>query len=166
MIFDRMRLGMWALALALVFVVLSTFVPRVTLLTILNGVFLGIVAATLIVYSPLIWLTFRKVGFDRVSQLSLGVGLLFLSIASQRLYWIIWHIYGTPPSWQSNPVLAAIAFVSIIGGALFVTAPGFPPANSPEPIVLGGSNRKLLLILGGLGGVVTFIVSVTTGAIN
>lgn len=166
MTFDRMRLGLWALGLAVAFMLLSTFIPRVMLLTILNGIFLGIVAATLIVYSPLIWLTFRKVGFDRVSQLSLGVGLLFLSIAAQRLYWIIWHVYGTPASWQSNPVLAGIAYVSIIGGALFVTAPGFPPANSPEPIVLGGSNRKLLLILGGLGGVVTFVVSVTTGAIN
>lgn len=159
----KSRAFLWAWPLTALFVVLSTFVPRVQLMTILNGVFLGVVVAIIIVYSPLIWFTVRKGKFDRVAQLSLGIGLMWLSIAGNRLYWIVWHNYGAPQSWQSNPFLAALVFISIVGGCLFVTAPGYPPEGSLEPAEFWGRNRNLLLILGVLGGIVTFGLSVFTG---
>lgn len=154
---------MWAFVLAGLFLLLATFVPRLQLMTILNGIFLGIVVAVIIVYSPLIWFTIRKGRFDRVAQLSLGIGLMWLSIAGNRLYWIIWHNYGMPQSWQSNPFLASLVFLSIIGGCLFVTAPGFPPEGSLEPREFWGANRNMLLSFGVLGGVITFGLSVFTG---
>lgn len=159
----KSKVILWAMLLAIVFVVVSSILPRIELMTILNGIFLGIVVAVVIVYSPLIWVTVRKPKFDRVSQLSLGIGLLWLSIAGQRLYWIIWHSYGAPNEWRSNPFLAAMVFLSIVGGCLFVTAPGYPPETSEETIELLGSNRNMLLFLGAIGGLITFGLSLYTG---
>lgn len=163
MIFTRSRLSVWALGLAALFAVFSSLVPRAELMTILNGIFLGVVVAALIVYSPIILLTFSNKRLDRVSQLSLGIGLLFLSNAGQRLYWIVWHVSGSPIGWQSNPFLQAMAFLAIIGGCLFVTAPGYPPDSSLEAVALWGANRRMLIILGGLGGILTFGLSVWSG---
>jgi hypothetical protein len=159
----KSKVFMWAWFLAGVFTLLALTVPRLQLMTILNGVFLGVVVAVIIVYSPVIWFTARKGRFDRVAQLSLGIGLMWLSIAGNQLYWIVWHYYGAPQSWQSNPFLASLVFLSIIGGCLFVTAPGFPPEGSLEPKEFWGTNRNLLLFFGVLGGIVTFGLSVFTG---
>lgn len=156
---------LWAWPLLALFILLTTFVPRIALMTILNGIFLGVVVAVVIVYTPLVWVTIRKRKFDRVAQLSLGIGLMWLSVAGNRLYWIVWHSYGMPDEWRSNPFLTACVFVSIIGGCLFVTAPGYPPEGSLEPVEFWGHNRNLLLFFGVLGGLLTFGLSLYTGGI-
>ncbi len=161
--FSRARLIMWALIHSFIFVALSSFVPRLALMTILNGVFLGIVVAVVIVYTPLVWLTFRRGNVDRVSQLALGIALLWVSIAGQRLYWIVWHANGMPEAWRSNPYLSALAFISIIGGGLFVTAPGYPPETSIDEISFLGANRKMLVVMGALGGMIASGLSVWSG---
>lgn len=161
--FSRARLFMWAIIHSFIFVTLSTFVPRLALMTILNGIFLGIVVAVVIVYTPLVWFTFKKNNVDRVSQLALGIALIWVSIAGQRLYWIVWHANGMPEEWRSNPFLAALAFIAIIGGGLFVTAPGYPPEGSPDEIEFWGANRNMLLFMGGLGGMATFALSLYSG---
>jgi len=163
--FTRSKLIMWAAIHICFFILISTFVPRLILMTVLNGVFLGIVVAVTIVYLPIVWQTFRKNEVDRVSQLAIGISLIWASIAGQRLYWIIWHNYGMPESWRSNPFLAFMSFISIIGGGLFVTAPGFPPSNSTEEAEFWGTNRNMLVALGVLGGVVTFSLSVFSGQV-
>lgn len=154
------KIATWAVALTAIFVALSTFVERVQLLTILNGVFLGIATAVIIVYSPLGFYSLRKNRTDRASQLALGIGLVWFSIFGQRLYWIIWRYNDSPESWQSNPFLSAMAFMAIIGGALFVTAPGYPPPTNEAPVTLWGANRPLLLGLGTIGGLVAFALSI------
>lgn len=154
------RFGLWAVVLSGLFVACVNLMPRVAFLAILNGVFLGVVVCVIIVYSPLVLATFYKPKTDRVSQLALGIGLIWLSIACQKIYWIIWHIYGAPLSWQSNGFLAWVSYIAIIGGCLFVTAPGFPPETSLDTQVeLWGANRTLLLTLGAIGGVVAFVLS-------
>lgn len=163
--FSRARLLMWAFIYTLVFVLASTFIPRLALMTILNGVFLGIVVAVIIVYTPLMWFAFRKGRIDRVSQMALGIGLIWLSIAGQRLYWLIWHSKGMPETWNANPYVSAMVFLSIIGGGLFVAAPGYPPEDSVEQSEFWGANRNMLLFFGTTGGFVTFIVSIVTGGI-
>jgi len=156
----RRKFGLWALALTLLFVIVSTFIPRTPLLAILNGVFLGVVVCVGIVYFPLVWLTFWKGGIDRVSQLAVGIGLIWISIAGQRLYWIVWHYFDTPAGWQSNPFLAAMAYISVIGGCLFVTAPGYPSEPVSRHVEIWSANRALLFVLGAIGGTVAFLVSI------
>lgn len=154
------KVASWAVILTALFAIVSTLVPRVEFLTILNGIFLGIATAVIIVYSPLGWYSLRKNRTDRASQLALGIGLLWFSIFGQRLYWIVWHYHGSPLSWQSNPFLAFMAFLAIIGGSLFVSAPGYPAPNDDIPVTLWGGNRKLLFSLGAIGGVITFALSI------
>lgn len=159
----RSKFSLWSLVISLLFVIASSLIPRVELMTILNGVFLGVVVSVMIVYSPLLWVSIRSNKGDRVSQLAMGIGLLWVSIAGQRLYWIIWHANGAPQSWQSNPFLSALVLISIAGGCLFVTAPGYPPETEIDTVAPWGENRKLLLIFGTLGGFATFLISIVTG---
>lgn len=159
----RSKLILWAFVLAAIYTVIAMVVPSVHLIIVLNGVFLGIVVAVTIVYSPLIWLTLGRKEFDRVGQLSVGIGLLWLSIAGQRLWSSVFNYYKAPMEWVNHPVTGAITFVAIVGGCLFVTAPGYPPKTSIEPVELWGANRRLLLILGSLGGMLAFVLSVYPG---
>lgn len=159
----RSKAFLWAVILGMLFSVLTFFIPKLELLTILNGIFIGIVTGVIIVYSPLIYYMIRYNKTDRVSQLAIGIGLLWLSIAGQKIYWIVWHSYGAPLSWQANYFLSAMSYLAIIGGSLFITAPGYPPPTSLEPVELWGANRKLLLILGAIGGIITFAFTLQTG---
>lgn len=161
--FNKSRLILWAITFLFIFVLLDYLIPTLALLTILNGVFLGVVVAVTIVYSPLVWYTINKRSLDRVSQLSFGIGLLWMSIAAQKLWWSVFHYYGEPDAWRNSTVSAAISFLAIIGGCLFVTAPGYPPETSLEAVELWGGNRKLLLTLGAIGGTTAFILSIWPG---
>jgi heme/copper-type cytochrome/quinol oxidase subunit 4 len=155
------------LLLAAIFAVVYAFsvmlVDKVQLLTVLNGIFLGVVTAVIIVYSPLFFLSLKKRSADRVSQLAIGIGLLWLAIAGQKIYWIVWKANDMPIEWQSNYFLSALTFLAIIGGGLFVTAPGYPSPQGVERVGIWGEHRNMLLTLGAIGGVLTFCISVYTG---
>jgi hypothetical protein len=159
----KARLFMWASIYAAIFVVLALIFPRVVLLTLLNGIFLGIVVAVAIVYAPLLWLTIRRNSVDRVSQLALAISLIWISVAGQKLYWLIWQGNGMPVEWRSNQFLALFTFLSIIGGGLFVSAPGYPSEDNHSLAEFWGANRNLLLVLGTIGGVTTCAISLYTG---
>ena len=154
---------MWALVMAVFFVLLQWLVPDQALIAILNGIFLGVIVAIGIVYAPLVWFTLKYGRLDRVSQLSVGIALLWLSTAIARAWSFIYRYNGAPIDWQNSWVVSLIAYLAIIGGALFVTAPGYPASSENEPIVLWGANRKLLLALGAIGGITTFVLSVYPG---
>lgn len=158
----KARFLLWVALLSLTFTFFSTFLPRNNFMTILNGVFLGIVVAVIIVYAPLGIYSIRKGKGDRVSQLSLAIGMLFFSLAGQRLHWLIWQAYGEQDSWRSNPVLQGLVFISIIGAGLFVTAPGYPPddENTFEKVAVMGANRNILIFFGAIGGILAFILSI------
>jgi hypothetical protein len=163
MCFTRYKLAMWAFFAFSVYVLLAYFVPSVTLIAILNGVFLGVAVAVTIVYAPLIWFSIFKFKFDRVSQLSVGIGLLWFSVISQRFWSFLFRYYGSQQDWLNGYFISAVTFVSIIAGGLFVTAPGYPPEPPIEPIDLWGSNRRLLTLLGIIGGVAAFALSIYPG---
>lgn len=161
----KSRLVVWAAFFALLFAILTQSFSRVVLSSILNGIFLGVMVAVVIVYWPLIWFAFRKGSTDRVSQLALGIGLIWLSIAGQKVYWIVWQAHGMPVSWTANDLLSALTLLAIIGGGLFVTAPGYPSLLPEEErqLMFWGANKKLLICLGALGGLITFAISVLSG---
>jgi hypothetical protein len=163
MCFTRYKLVLWALFAACLYVLLAYTVPAVTLIAILNGIFLGVAVAVTIVYAPLIWFSMFKFKFDRVSQLSVGIGLLWFSVIAQRFWSFLFRYKGSPEAWLNGYFISAIGFVSIIAGILFVTAPAYPPDPPIEPIDLWGGNRKLLIVLGLLGGISTFVLSIYPG---
>jgi hypothetical protein len=160
--FVKSKVFFWGCVIALFFSIVAYFTPRVLFTSVLNGVFLGVFVAVAIVYTPLIWASIGKGRLDRVSQLVIGIALLWVSVAGQRIYWLVWQANGLPQSWQFNQLLSGLILLSIIGGGLFVTAPGFP-ANDIDAAGVWGSNRKLLLWLGALGGLITFVISVSSG---
>lgn len=161
--FTRLRLTMWAFLAGAFFVLLHMVVPVNALIAILNGIFLGVIVAVGIVYFPLIWFAFKHGKLDRVSQLSIGIALLWLSTAIARGWSFYFRYNGTPDIWRDHWIVSLIAYLAIIGGALFVTAPGYPALAEEEPFVFWGANRKLLLILGAIGGITTFVLSIYPG---
>jgi len=161
--FTRFRLAMWATIALAFFGVLQVCIPDRALIAILNGVFLGVIVAIAIVYTPLVWYTLRGARMDRVSQLSTGIALLWLSTAIQRAWSFYFRYQGAPPSLMDSWVVSFVAYLAIIGGALFVTAPGYPSSTANTSIELWGANRKLLLTLGAIGGLTTFALSVYPG---
>jgi hypothetical protein len=128
------KLVLWAVVLISLFIFIEKFTNTVMVITILNGVFFGISFAVLIVYLPLIIYTIRHNIFDRVSQLSIGVGLIWLALVS--------------PYTEFN------IFLAIVGGVLFVSAPGY---DNKLPR-FAGSNRELMIILGITGGIITTLM--------
>lgn len=163
MIFTRYRLAMWALFLAGVYFLLALLVKPALLIVIFNGVFLGVAVAVAIVYTPLVWFTLFKYKFDRVAQLSVGIALLWINVIGQRFWSFLFRLNGSPESWLYGHFLSFITFVAIVGGALFVTAPGYPSDTKITPIDAWGENRNLLLGLGFIGGLTTFVLSVWPG---
>ncbi len=159
----RYRLIMWAVIALLIYTLLALTVPPPMLIAILNGVFLGVAVAVTIVYAPLVWFTIFKFKFDRVSQLAVGIGLLWASVIAQRFWSFLFRYNGSPASWLNGYFISAVTFASIVAGILFVTAPGYPPESRPIPVELWGANRKLLTVLGTIGGVTTFVLSIYPG---
>jgi hypothetical protein len=161
--FTRYKLAMWAVFAVCLYALLAYTVPAVMLIAVLNGIFLGVAVAVTIVYAPLIWFSMFKYKFDRVSQLSVGIGLLWFSVIAQRFWSFLFRYNGSPESWLNGYFISAIGFVSIIAGVLFVTAPAYPDEPPLTPIDLWGGNRKLLILLGLAGGVTTFVLSIYPG---
>lgn len=159
---NRRNLALWATILISLFFILSWLIPEPPFISLLNGVFFGISIAVAIVYSPLIWDSLRHSRFDRVAQLSIGIGLIWLSMFLQRGWSSFNRLFGDIGTAANSPVVAFLVFMAIVGGSLFVTAPGYYEAVELQPR-FGGNNRHLLVILGLLGGTLTSVAYIVFG---
>jgi hypothetical protein len=148
------KLVLWAVVLISLFIFIEKFTNTVMVITILIGVFFGISFAVLIVYLPLIIYTIRHNIFDRVSQLSIGVGLIWLALVSQRVLAMYNRFYGSAEGAANSPYTEFNIFLAIVGGVLFVSAPGY---DNKLPR-FAGSNRELMIILGITGGIITTLM--------
>lgn len=154
--FTTARIVMWAAFLTAGYFLLAKIVTPTLLLDVINGAFLGVLVAVFIVYSPLVWDSLWNSKFDRVSQLSIGIGLLWLSIGMTKGWEGFIKYSGNPACLANHPLVGYIAFVAVCAGSLFVTAPGYHSTATPIPF--GGGNRKLLLIFGALGAFVALVL--------
>lgn len=111
------------MAAALYFVLLLT-VPAGLLTEVFNGVFLGIVGTVTVVFFPLFVRSIRKREFDRVSQMTIGIMLTWVSLILSRSISTAVNAAGPELRTQAAPLIALAAYVAIIGGILHVTAPG------------------------------------------
>lgn len=119
----RRKLIVFTAAAAVLFFVLDHFFPAAFLVQIFNGMFLGLVGAVAVVFFPLFWRAITRREFDRVSQLSIGIILTWVSLIISRSLNVIGQTQGDlnrlPPS-----AIALAAYLAIIGAVLHITAPG------------------------------------------
>lgn len=157
----RFTLILWAIGLSLAYFAVSLVVSPPYLINILNGIFIGIVIAVIIVYAPLVKESVISNKFDRTSQLSIGIGVLWLSIAMSRIWSAYYSYKGSSIQLLNHPIIGYITFLAIIGGILFVTAPGYYLDGEKRPN-FGGKNLKLVVSFAILGGILASIISFNT----
>ncbi len=152
----RRNLILWGLGLIIFYSLTSFFVEEPPFINLLNGIFFGVSVAVSIVYAPLFLHSIQHPQFDRVSQLSIGIGLVWLSLLCQRLWNTANRYYGSADGAVNSPITGFIIFMAIVGGSLFVTAPGY--TLGPPPSRFMGKNRNMLVILAIIGGTLTTVI--------
>lgn len=112
-----------ALLASLGFALLANVVPTSSLINVLNGVFMGVMAAVLVIWVPGLYRALRQRRFGRVSQLVVGISLIWVAMGLQRGFSVFFRSVGQP-NWLSNsPWLALIIYIAVIGGILHIIAP-------------------------------------------
>lgn len=153
----------WSALVAGIYVLASQLIPLKLLLTVLNGAFLGLAILVIITYFPLLCRMVAINKFDRTSQMTLAIAVLWCSLIVNRVWWAVYNIMGKPAAWSNS---SFVGLVIVLGGAsaiLFVSAPGNPPVKIDRS-PFDGFNRKaifLFAIIGGLvGGLSTIWVTI------
>lgn len=139
-----------ALIAAIVYIALAVLVPSRYLIEVLNGLFLGLVAAVTIVFFPLFLRAVQTKNFDRVSQLTIGIILTWCSLIVSRSLNTIGRVTGTMDTISSSQFVAFAAYLAIVGGILHVTAPGMVEDKLRY-------NKGLLLLAVVIGSVVATV---------
>lgn len=145
------KLALYSVAAGAVFAALALFVPNNVLLPIMNAVCIGIVCSVTIVFLPLIQRSIKDKSFDRVSQLMIGMLLMWLSLIGSRGANIYIGITGKADEVAASPVVAFLAYMAIMGGVLHLTAPALVSQSEWQ------RNRKVLTI-GVVSGLVLALV--------
>lgn len=133
------KLALYSVIAGAVFAALALFVPTYILIPIMNAICIGVVLTVTIIFSPLIARSLHDKSFDRVSQLMVGMLLMWLSLLGSRGASIYINITGRSEEVTSSPVIAFLAYMAIIGGVLHVTAPGIVSTND------WAKNRRVLV---------------------
>lgn len=105
------------------FALLALVVPNERLLPIMNGICIGIVGTVSVVYWPLLVRAWGDHQFDRVSQLVVGMFLMWLSLLGSRMASLYINITGDSASVANSPVITFLAYMAIIGGVLHISGP-------------------------------------------
>lgn len=134
------RLALFSVAAGAVFAALALFVPNSILLPVMNALCIGIVCTVTVVFTPLIKRSLQDKSFDRVSQLMVGMLLMWLSLIGFRGANLYIAITGKAAEVASSPVIAFLAYMAILGGVLHVTAPAVISQSDWK------KNRKTLAI--------------------
>ena len=138
-------------ALAIMYVVLRLAVPQPWLSDIMNSLFLGITGTVTVVFAPLAWRAFQDRAFNRVSQLTFGILLTWVSLFGAKL---VGHVSQT----YYPDISLFLSYLAIIGGVLHVTAAGM---DGPE-----WRYHRSLLLCGLLSGLALFVITATMRLFN
>lgn len=119
----KRKLWLFTALAALIYPLAAVTVPTSILVQVLNGLFLGFSIVVTIVFAPLFWRAIRQPEFDGVSQLTVGMGLM---------WWSIWialalNAYGQTRGFEhvvNSPVVGVSAYFGMVGLLLHITAPG------------------------------------------
>jgi hypothetical protein len=153
------KLVAWTAALAALFMLLVFLIEPRQLIDILNGVFLGVAIAVTMVYGPLLFHTLKHSTFDRVSQLSVGISVLWFAAVLSRAYSAYYRYMGGGDTMLNSPVVSAVSYLCIVAGILFITAAGKKARHSRVACALNSGGKTLLLVFGAIGGLLSFLIS-------
>lgn len=123
-IISSRKLLLLTIAATIVYSLLVALVPTRLLMEILNALFIGIVGAVTIVFFPLFLRSIRLKKFDRVSQLTMGIILTWVSLIINRTLSIYINATDNDVRAMLAPAIAFAAYVAILGGILHISAPG------------------------------------------
>lgn len=137
-------------ALTGLFLLLMLALPARIVVELLNGVFLGIVGAMIIVYTAPLWRMIKSRGFGRVAQMVVGLALLWVAIALSRGLSVVVNIAGDDIRPRLMPAIATVAFIGIVAGVLQLSATGTVDDKWTY-------NRHLLAAAGVVGGVIAAV---------
>lgn len=109
-----------------IFLMLLVAFSDVDLVRIVNGLYLGVAAMAYIVFSPLAWRAINSRKFDRISQLSMGIVFVLTSCTISRFANALPRMDHTiSMTWVASSWIVALSgWFGVVGGVLFVTAPG------------------------------------------
>lgn len=119
----KRKLWLFTALAALIYLLAAVTVPTSILVQVLNGLFLGFSIVVTIVFAPLFWRAIRQPEFDDVSQLTVGMGLMWSSIWIARAL----NAYGQAQGFEhgiNSPVVGVSAYFGVVGLLLHITAPG------------------------------------------
>lgn len=142
------------------FLLLLVTIPARVLVDLMNGLFLGVVGAVMIVYSPLLYRMFDSRRFDRISQMVLGIVILWLAAIIGRTLSVIVNALGPQVRDQLMPCIAGVAFLGILAGVLQLSATGTVDKQLTDGTVERWRYNRGLLLAAGAVGVVIFLATV------
>jgi hypothetical protein len=119
----KRKFFLFCVAVAAIYLVAANTVPSNVLVQVLNGLFIGFSVAVTVVFAPLFWRALREPEFDDISQLTIGMGLMWVSIWISRAL----NAYGQTKGFASvinSPVVGFSAYLGVVGLMLHITAPG------------------------------------------
>lgn len=108
------------------YIILSQIIPAAWLVVLLNSIFVGVSVSVLFVLSPLAIRAVKTRTFDKVSQLSTGIIVTWVSLLVMRGISVIIHAQNKTAPLVNSPAVSIATYLAIIGGLLYITAPGMP----------------------------------------
>lgn len=140
----RSRVAWVGLAVTVIYFILAFTVPRLYLFSALNGMYMGVMVSVVITFWPLFWRSSRQFPFDRTAHLSMGIGLVWISLTLSRAL-SMYNRFAYPEAAiysriLNNPVTGYVGVLAIMGGILHVTGAGM---DADGHWIRG---RKLLLV--------------------
>lgn len=119
----KRRFYVFVLAAAIIYLIAASTIPSAVFVQVLNGLFLGFSVAVSVVFAPLFWRALKEPEFDDVSQLTIGMGLMWCSIWFARAL----NAYGQTRGFEkviNSPLVGFSAYLGVVGLMLHITAPG------------------------------------------
>jgi hypothetical protein len=134
------------------FWVVLLIAPRNETIELLRITQASMAAAVAVAFSSLATYALLKIYPDRVEQMSMGVALGFFSSFGFGFWALLWRLAGKPDWMLESSVQAFWIYLSILAGALHITAPGAVDGRIPRPnkIALGtavGAGVLVFLLL-------------------
>jgi hypothetical protein len=128
-VLTRSQFLFFALMVAFFYVILNALLDPTIFIVLLNSLFFGVSVSVIYVLWPLAWRAIKTHQFDRVSQLSVGIIVSWLSVVSVRIASAISHNIGKLGYFATSPIISLSTYMSILGGILYITAPGMADAR-------------------------------------
>lgn len=134
------------------YIVLWAVFPLSMLIDLINGLFFGVCISVLMVLIPLVGRAIVTPTFDRVSQLTMGMFIVWIAVTTMRAF-SVFRRATEQTNLVNSPVISAASWMAIIGGLLYISAPGMVgPELKHNKFFL-----CLVMVVGIMFAIVTFI---------